>query len=65
MKIKIKSFNGELPDYLTADKVYRVFSNCEFSPEFIYDDTGTGARVYFLIDCCPHLNSGSWEVVDE
>ena len=58
MKVKIKTFNGKLPSYLTANRFYRVFQECELSPQYIYDDTGT--RVYFLMDGCPHLNGGSW-----
>lgn len=65
MKIKIKNFNGELPSYLTVDGVYRVMQDCELSQKYIYDDTGSGTRVYFLMNDCPHLNGGSWEVVDE
>lgn len=64
MKVKIKSFNGELPSYLTEGGVYRVFQDCDLSPQYIYDDTGSGERVYFLMDDCPHLNGGSWEVVE-
>ena len=65
MKVKIKSFNGELPSYLTTNGAYRVQQECELSPQFIYDDTGSGTRVYFLMDDCPHLNGGSWAVVNE
>ena len=64
MKIKIKNFTGDLPDYLTENAVYRVQQQCELSPQYIYDDTGSGTRVYFLMDDCPHLNGGSWERVD-
>lgn len=64
VKIKIKSFNGELPSYLTENGVYRVLQECELSPQYIYDDTGLGTRVYFSMDNCAHLNGGSWEVVE-
>ena len=64
MKIKIKIYNGKLPEYLTTDGVYRVQQECELSPQFIYDDTGSGTRVYFLMGNCPHLNGGTWEVVE-
>lgn len=65
MKIRIKTYNGEMPSYLTTNGVYRVQQKCELSPQFIYDDTGSGTRVYFSMDNCPHLNGGAWDVVSE
>lgn len=63
MKIRIKTYNGELPSYLTVGKVYEVvlFSIHE-DPKFITDDN------FFLtvdMDDSSALNGGSWEVVSE
>ena len=62
MKIKIKSFNGELPDYFTIDKVYEAKHRSEHT--FFLDDD-EGYMLLCLYDNCPNLNGGSWEVVDE
>ena len=64
MKIKIKSFNGDLPDYLTVGKVYEVIK-----PE-TNEDVGTiisddGYEITLIMEGTSHLNGGSWEVVDE
>lgn len=61
MKVKIKSFNGELPEYLTLEKEY----------DFTISDSGKGGllindfadETYINLDCSAHLNDGSWEVV--
>ena len=39
MKIKIKSYNGELPDYFTFDKVYEARHRSEHT-FFLNDDEG-------------------------
>lgn len=62
MKIKIKSFNGELPSYLTVGRVYRVSGRGD-NVKVIYDDNNS--RTFISLDCCRHLNGGSWEVVSE
>lgn len=61
MKVKIKSYNGELP-YLTTGKEYEVID--------IYGIFFTiRADIHEDIDCklegCYHLNGGSWEIVTE
>ena len=62
MKVKIKSFNGELPSYLTLCKEYKVE---EFGDEgfgcYIVDDDGV--EIFTVIDNTNHLNGGSWEIV--
>ena len=63
MKIKIKSFNGDLPDYLTLGKVYEFVRLSDDDDGLIHDDLGMG--LYIFLDCCDFLNGGSWEVVDE
>lgn len=61
MKIKIKNFNGELPDYLTMGKVYD-FNKTGLKSGYIYYDDGS--YDYIFIDKSNHLNGGSWEIVD-
>ena len=62
MKVKIKSFNGELPEYFTIDKVYEAKHRSEHT--FFLDDD-EGYMLLCLYDNCPNLNGGSWEVVNE
>lgn len=60
MKVKIKSFNGDLPSYLTVGREYVCFVN--FGDISFLDDIGV--QTYIDIDNCRHLNGGSWEVVE-
>ena len=60
MKVKIKSFNGELPDYFKVDKVYDANQRSEFT-FFIDDDEGCIWMCIF--NNCPNLNGGSLEIV--
>lgn len=64
MKIKIKSFNGELPDYLTDGKEYHVFSRGSFGVVTCCGDDGF---FFHASTQAPsdRLNGGSWEVVAE
>ena len=62
MKIKIKSFNGDLPDYLTVGKVYEVITPVLNGVRIICDD---GMYLSTTINDSPTLNGGSWEVVSE
>ena len=62
MKVKIKSFNGELPSYFSQCKAYNARPRSEFT-FFIEDDEGDSWICLF--DNCPNLNGGSWEVVNE
>lgn len=61
MKVKIKSFNGELPSYLTVGKIYEVVMG-GFPYVDIVDDEGDCINVN--IERSGHLNGGSWEVVE-
>ena len=61
MKIKIKSYNGELPDYFTFDKVYEARHRSEHT-FFLNDDEGY--RLMYLYNNCPNLNGGCWEIVE-
>lgn len=63
MKIKIKSFNEDLPDYLTLGKLYEFDRCSDDNDGSIQDDLGRG--LYIFLDCCDFLNGGSWEVVNE
>lgn len=63
MKVKIKSFNGELPSYLTVGKEYEVdcfFEGNKLLPCILDDDN---YLIVLIKNRCSHLNGGSWEVV--
>ena len=65
MKIRIKTYNGELPSYLTVGKVYEVVEveYLGFADLFtIYDDEDV-LRIVNK-DNCDYLNGGSWEVME-
>lgn len=65
MKIKIKSFNGELPSYLTVGKVYEVVKPIDkYGIAQINTDDGYLCDVQ-LLHASDRLNGGSWEVVDD
>ena len=63
MKIKIKSFNGELPSYLTLGKEYKIeeLGDDGFGCYIVDDD---GVEIFTTIHNTNHLNRGSWEVVE-
>ena len=66
MKVKIKSFNGNLPDYLTLGKHYDVIEPDEFLGDGLYyilDDYEDSCLIYF--EDCGYLNGGEWEIFDE
>jgi len=66
MKVKIKSFNGNLPDYLTLGKYYDVIEPDEFFSDGLYyilDDYKDSCLIY--LEDCGYLNGGEWEVVNE
>ena len=62
MKVKMKSFNGELPDYLTVGKVYRVTHIESLTTVRVKDDLNNSISV--RLDSCAYLNRGSWEVIE-
>ena len=62
MKVKIESFNGELPSYLTVGKEYVVKSRGAFGFWIVTDNL---MESYVLLNDCCLLNGGSWEVVNE
>ena len=61
MKVKIKSFNGELPDYLTVGKEYEVKN---FNGSSVLIESDHGELIFTEINGTSHLNGGSWEVVE-
>lgn len=63
MKIRIKTYNGELPSYLTVGKVYPLDTINDFYGGYIFDDSGE--KISIEIKECAYLNGGSWEIVNE
>lgn len=63
MKVKIKEYFGELPDYLTEDKLYEVGEILDVHLFSVDDDNGD-TMIIFTEDC-GFLNGGSWEIVSE
>ena len=61
MKIRIKTYSGELPSYLTVGKVYEVVDSGAGLFD-ILDDNGELIIVDLTKDT--HLNKGEWEVVE-
>ena len=62
MKVKINTYNGELPDYLTEGKKYILKISDNGKSGTLVDDHGD--ETYINLECSCHLNDGSWEVVD-
>ena len=63
MKVKVKSFNGELPEYLIEDKEYEI----EFimlDSVFITTDFDDHEYVCITLNNCKHLNGGDWEIIN-
>ena len=63
MKVKIKHFNGEIPHYLTLDKLYKVEEVLDVHLFSVDDDNGDTMIIF--TEECGFLNGGSWEVVSE
>jgi len=64
MKVKIKSFKGELPDYLTVGKEYEVIAGVDsYGIAQIKTDDGYLCDIQ-LTAPSQRLNGGSWEVVE-
>jgi len=62
MKVKIKSYNGELVEYLTYGKEYEVVELDYDSFGFTIEDD-EGSEIYTLFSDTFHLNGGDWEEV--
>ena len=66
MKVKIKSFNGELPSYLTVGKGYELQQTIKNRVvSRITNDRGHRISIHLGENGCVYLNGGSWEVCDE
>lgn len=64
MKVKIKEYFGELPNYLTLEKIYDVTPSVGFEDLYnLRDDVGDTLNID--LEDCIHLNNGSWEIVNE
>lgn len=65
MKVKIKTYNGELPSYLTFGREYDVVDTNSFGKkhdyQYIKDDMGR--LIVINIKKANMLNGGSWEIV--
>lgn len=61
MKIQIKNYNGELPSYLTLNKLYDVKEIIDVNLLYVDDDNGDNMIIY--TENCVFLNGGSWEAV--
>lgn len=61
MKVKIKSYSGELP-YLTTEKEYEVI---DISGIFFIIRADNQDNIMGTFNDCHHLNNGSWEIVTE
>lgn len=64
MKIRIKKVEGGNPRNLTRGKIYEANAHPEIEDVYVISGDNEN-KTYIRIDCCPHLNGGSWETVDE
>ena len=62
MKVKIKSFNGELPNCFSEGVEYIVDNTDDLLGGWVYADDGEAH--FILIEDCSYLNGGSWKVVE-
>lgn len=61
MKVKIKSYYGELPEYLTFGKVYEFQNLTSYCGLVIVDN---GGDYFTYLKGSAHLGGGSWEIVE-
>ena len=61
MKVKIKSFNGKIPNYLTEDKEYQVIASDGKGFEILDD---MDEWLYTRFEDSYFLNGGDWEIVE-
>ena len=62
MKIKIKSYYGDLPEYLTEGKVYEFQKLKDYYGLVVVDN---GDDYFTYLKGSAHLGGGSWEIVDD
>lgn len=63
MKVKIKSFNGNIPEFLTLGKEYDVWTTSDMLTQGIVDDTFNRRVISLSLKECYLLNGGDWEEV--
>lgn len=63
MKVKIKSFNGNIPEFLTLGKEYDVWTTSDMWTQGIVDDTFSRRVISLGLKECYLLNGGDWEEV--
>ena len=63
MKVRIKTFYGELPEYLELNKSYEIEHIDNNGNYFICTDLID--YVCITLNNCVHLNGGYWEFIDE
>lgn len=61
MKVKIKSSDGELPEYLTEGKEYEASGHPDVTMQI---QTDFGDTITINMRESAYLNGGSWEVVE-
>ena len=68
MKVRIKTFNGEFPEYLTEGKVYEAQGRLAKSEDNMYfsilADDGVEINTR-LNNCIMWLGGGSWEIIND
>ena len=64
VKIKIKSFNGELPYYLSVDDEYEIEHIDKEGRYFIFNCEFDDYICISNLNECIHLNGGSWVIVE-
>lgn len=62
MKVKVKSFNVKLPDYLTFGKVYEFKKIKSYCGLVTVDN---GLEFFTYLNGSAHLNGGDWEIIEE
>ena len=63
MKVRIKTYNKDLPSYLTMGKEYDLWQTSDYWTHGILADNGHNIVLSTNLNQCFHLNGGSWEIV--
>ena len=63
MKVRIKTYNKDLPSYLTVGKEYDLWQTSDCWACGILADNGHNIVLSNNLNQCFHLNGGSWEIV--
>lgn len=63
MKVRIKSFNGELIDGFSIDREYEIKGFHEFlCGGWVLNDNGS--KCFISLKNSRYLNGGSWEIIE-